>query len=387
MQIVDITEFYSDRGGGVRTHLDQKLRAAEREGVKLSIVAPGARDEQITVGHSRIYRFAGPSLPYDPAYHLLYRIDRIQALIKELKPEVVEVHSPYLAAAAAITLARKHFGIRVLTWHSDFIDTYIRVWLAKKSRDSIAKRGVQPLWAGVRALTRRFDATFVASRYQEQKLRGHGIANVQRLPFGFERDLFSPSKASPEIRQRWLAHPERDRSGYSLLVAVGRLGVEKRVDIVIQAFLKLRPQRPAVLLIFGAGPERERLEALAGGCEDIIFAGFTAKREELAATLASADLLLHGCPYETFGLSIAEALASGLPVVVPDRGGAAELGNSACSRHYPALDPEAAARAALDLLDQPRAQSQAAARHSTQDLPTIDEAFAARFRRYRESLR
>ena len=50
------------------------------------------------------------------------------------------------------------------------------------------------------------------------------------------------------------------------------------------------------------------------------FTGFEKRREALASALASADVLVHGCPFETFGLGVAEAVACGLPVVAPDEG-------------------------------------------------------------------
>ena len=75
-----------------------------------------------------------------------------------------------------------------------------------------------------------------------------------------------------------------------------------------------------MLVLYGDGPERARLEARAP--HGVRFAGFEQDRDRLAAALASADVLVHGCPYETFGLGVAEAVACGLPVVVPDAGGA-----------------------------------------------------------------
>ena len=55
----------------------------------------------------------------------------------------------------------------------------------------------------------------------------------------------------------------------------------------------------------------------------------------LAAALASADVLVHGCPYETFGLGVAEAVACGLPVVVPDARGRAGERRTGLRRDLP----------------------------------------------------
>ena len=60
--------------------------------------------------------------------------------------------------------------------------------------------------------------------------------------------------------------------------------------------------------------------------------------------LASADAYIHGCPAETFGMVIAEALCAGLPLVVPNAGGAAEMASPACAEFYA---PDKAADCAL----------------------------------------
>src|SRR5262249_24509543 len=85
-----------------------------------------------------------------------------------------------------------------------------------------------------------------------------------------------------------------------------------RTEVIIEAFRKLRARRDAVLLIYGDGPERARLEASARDLPDVIFLGFERDREKLARALASSDALVHAGPFETFGLVVAEAAAGRL---------------------------------------------------------------------------
>ena len=74
---------------------------------------------------------------------------------------------------------------------------------------------------------------------------------------------------------------------------------------------------------------------------------------KFATLLASADALIHGCEAETFCLGAAEARASGVPVIVPDRGGAADHAAGGAGITYRAGDASAAARATLRLLARP----------------------------------
>jgi alpha-1,6-mannosyltransferase len=142
-----------------------------------------------------------------------------------------------------------------------------------------------------------------------------------------------------------------------------------------------------VLVLFGDGPERASLERAAP--EGVRFLGFERDRRRFAKALASCDVLLHGCACETFGLGVAEAVASGVPVVVPDAGGAAEAIDASCAEVYAALDAAACAAAAEKLLARDPADlraraAEAAARvpaareHYDRVLATYDALFAAR---------
>ncbi|MFY0537341.1 glycosyltransferase [Nannocystis pusilla] len=128
MKLVDVTEFYSQRGGGVRTHLTEKAAAAARRGHEHLVFAPGPRH----AADPGVHYIPGPSLPYDPTYHLLWRIGAARRLLRAERPDVLEIHSPYVAAIAALGLRPGEFGVRTFVWHSDFIDTYLRGGLERR---------------------------------------------------------------------------------------------------------------------------------------------------------------------------------------------------------------------------------------------------------------
>ena len=94
---------------------------------------------------------------------------------------------------------------------------------------------------------------------------------------------------------------------------LGRLDSNKRVDLVIQAAAPLLLRPGVTLLIVGHGDERARLEDLARRCgvaDRVVFAG---ERNDVGAVLSAMDLLVAAAREETFGLSVVEALANGLP--------------------------------------------------------------------------
>ncbi|HTB76278.1 MAG TPA: glycosyltransferase, partial [Polyangiaceae bacterium] len=122
------------------------------------------------------------------------------------------------------------------------------------------------------------------------------------------------------------------------------------------------------------GPERARLERRAP--PGVRFAGFDTDRARLGRSLASADLLVHGCPYETYGLGVAEGIACGLPVVVPDAGGAGESMDPASGEVYASLDAAACAAAIERVLARDRDELRARALDAAGRVPTIDRHFA-----------
>jgi alpha-1,6-mannosyltransferase len=260
MKVVDVTEFWSERGGGVRSYLTTKAQRLSSLGVEHQVFASGPRNEEIPLSNaenrgSRLRRFAGPALPYDPTYHLFTQLGAARRALLSERPDVLEIHSPQLAALTALATPRRAFGIRTLVWHSDFIDTYLTWKIAERSSARAAALATAPLWTWVRAITGRCSATLVASSFQASKLRAHGVLNVTAMPFGVDTSVFRPEARDPSFRARFLGN--RDAT---LLVSVGRLSAEKRTDVLLEGFRQIRKKREARLLVFGDGPERKMLE-------------------------------------------------------------------------------------------------------------------------------
>ncbi|MDP8998546.1 MAG: glycosyltransferase [Myxococcota bacterium] len=391
LKIVDITEFYSERGGGIRSHLSIRGNVLCRLGHDHTVIAPGPRDEvvltdasrapgQTKTSRSRVVRVAGPALPYDRTYHLLGRFDKIVPLVRAERPDVIEAHSPYLATAAIVASGRRATPVRTAFWHSDHLGVYVAPALTRSFGARTARIALSSLRHLVRALLIPFDATFVAGVAQARALREAGVRRVVHVPFGVESRTFHPG-AGTKARLRELTGGARG----TILVGVGRFAVEKRWDVILDAFKRVRARRTCVLVLFGDGPERARLERRAP--PGVFFAGFEKDRAILASALANADLLVHGCPYETSGLAVAEGIACGLPVVVPDEGGAAECADPTCSETYRALDPEACAAAIERLLVRSPVELRAHAFAAASRVPTVEQHVTRVLSVYDELLR
>jgi alpha-1,6-mannosyltransferase len=168
----------------------------------------------------------------------------------------------------------------------------------------------------------------------------------------------------------------------TLLLGVGRLFAEKRWPMIVDACLSASHTRPLGLVIIGDGRDRDKIVRHIGGNPHIHLLAPIADRTLLATVMASADALVHGSSAETFGLVVAEAAASGLPLIVPDEGGAAFLATPETGEHYVAGDTASFTDAIHRLLDRDPAVLRAAAVKSAASAPTIDSHFEALFGHY-----
>ena len=126
---------------------------------------------------------------------------------------------------------------------------------------------------------------------------------------------------------------------------------EKGVDLLAESFLLARERDPRLhLLLAGGGPEEAMLRVRLG--EHATFLGWL-DREELADVYASADLFLFCSRTDTYGQVIAEAQASGLPVIAVDEGGPASLIRDRHTGWLCEAGPEAIAAAIAQLAASP----------------------------------
>ncbi len=111
--------------------------------------------------------------------------------------------------------------------------------------------------------------------------------------------------------------------GVRRVLVVSRVDPIKRVDLLLDALDRHTGPRSLEFRILGTGWDLDALRERARATHpNVAFAGFS---DDVPGELARSDLLLHLCPVEPFGLAILEAMAAGIPVLVPDSGGAGSL--------------------------------------------------------------
>lgn len=309
--ICDITQSWSEVGGGVGTYLRRKRQyLLSHTPHRHLLIVPGAEDAVEEHDRTITVTIASPKVPTSPRYRLLLRNSAVAEALDRFRPDVVECQDAYNLPWAALAYRKRNpQAALVAGYYTDFPTAYVHRPLKRLFGRAIAGqlRSLAYRYCGL--LYRRFDAVYALSESGgAKKLRQLGVRNVGIVPLGVELDDFGADKRDEAIRQSLGVEAHQP-----LLVYVGRMDRERRAQLVVDAFKLLPEALGARLVLIGEGPVRDRI--LESGDERIIAPGYLKDRLEVARWLASADIYVSAMADETFGVSVIEAQASGLPVV------------------------------------------------------------------------
>ena len=354
----DLTQSWSDVGGGVRTYLLHKRRhILEQTPHRHLMIIPGTKDEVIEEDRAITVRIASPKVPASPHYRLLLRSRAVRAALAHFQPDLIECQDAYNLPWTAIG-HRKRFPNTALVaaYMTDFPTVYAERPFRKVMGKTLAGLCGRICYTYCGALYRRFDSVFALSENGgAAKLRTYGVPEVGVVPLGVELGDFGPQRRDENLRRRFGL-----REDQPLLIYVGRLDGEKKPDVVVEAFRNLPHRLGAKLALIGEGPLRDEIATL--GDEAIIMPGYMRDRSELSRWLASADIYVSAMADETFGVSIVEAQASGLPVVGVAAGAMLDRVPESVGRLGPVSDAEAMTRNILAVWESDRAAAAERAR-------------------------
>jgi glycosyltransferase involved in cell wall biosynthesis len=375
MRIALFTDTFPPTLNGVARALGLLVDHAYAAGHEIAVVTPTVRGEP----HPRAtLQMELPSVEL-PFYRELQAAlpalgGRRRRALEAFAPDIVHV-----ATEAPVGMAGRRWALRrglplVTSYCTNFPD-YLPGYGLGLLRD--------PLWAFLRRFHAAARTSFAPSPTTIAELRQRGFHHRWRVwGRGVDAELFHPSRRSDELRASMA--PGAD----IVLLYVGRIAPEKRIEVVMQALPLIRAGLDARvdLVLVGGGPAREELERRR--IPGVHFAGYQ-RGEELAAHYASADLFLFPSDTETFGQVVTEAMASGLPVVAPDRGGVRDtvLHGRTGLRVEPG-DPVAMAEAALSILRAPdRRIVMAAEARKSAEARSWETVFRGLFADYEDAVR
>lgn len=306
MRIAIVTESFAPDVNGVAHSV---LRIAEhlvRRGHQPLIVAPRPAAGIVPdAGHWPYPVVRMPSLPMPgyPSFRLGLPSRKLHDALVGHRTDLVHLASPFVLGARGGAVARQ-LDIPVIAVYQTDMPGYARAYHTGRLGEAAA-------WHRVRDIHNGADRTLAPSTASAASLHSRGIPRVWLWGRGVDTERFDPAARSAALR-RSLA-PE----GQVLVGYVGRLAPEKRVDLLADV-ARLPGAR---LLIVGSGPAEA---AVRKALPAAVFLG-QRHGSDLARIYASLDIFVHSGCCETFGQTIQEAAASGLPVVAPAAGGPLDL--------------------------------------------------------------
>ncbi|MGI5214607.1 glycosyltransferase [Plantactinospora sp. CA-290183] len=355
MRIVRLANFVTESSGGLRTALRQLGAGYAAAGHEPVLVVPGRRDGDQITEQGRVITVASPAVPGMGGYRVLLDRPRLARLLTRLRPDRLEI-SDRTTLRWTAGWARRH-GVPTVMVSHESLDGLLRLLTGGRLRPA---RLADLLNARTAAA---HDRVVCTTGWAAAEFHRIGAPNLLRVPLGVDLAHFRPDRYDPALRAGHAAPEE------ALLLHCGRLSPEKRPERSLAALTELRARGvPAVLLVVGDGPRRDRLRAAAAEAgQPVRFLRYVADRDLLARLLATADVVLAPGPVETFGLAALEALASGTPVVASAQSALPEVVGDA-GLAAPGEGP-GYADAVLELLGRPGAERRRAARRQAERFP------------------
>jgi len=308
-RIAQVANFVGPRSGGIRTVLGQLAEGYAAAGHDVLQIVPGEAANCTTYAWGR--RVEVPGMPMANTGYRVITAGAVAKVLAEYGPDRLEVHDRTTLRRLGLWARRRDIPACVVS--HERLDRLLEQWVY----------GLVPT-AGLadtsnRRLAENFDTVICTTAWAAAEFDRLDAVNVRLVPLGVDTQRFTPSAADPALRERLAPH------GESLLAMVSRLSPEKRPALAIATTKELVRRGAAVrLVIAGDGPLRPRLEAAAADLP-VELLGHLSGAGEVAALLATADVVIAPGPVETFGLAALESVASGTPVVVNEKSALPEV--------------------------------------------------------------
>lgn len=306
LRVVLFSETFLPKLDGVVTVMCLLLDHFREQGIEALMVSGGQHVETYN-GYPVISITPSVPMPMYPEIRMTIAGRETFRRIQEFDPDIIHIASPMHTGLTFMRFAKKLNKPLVMSFHTHIMSMVKFYGLGFLAR---------PLWTIHRYVYNKAMYRWATSKRVQQELLEHGFGRTGLWRRGVDPDVFKPGPGNPELRNKLTnGNPYKN-----LLVFVGRLAPEKQIE-QIKPVLEAIPNTH--LAIVGDGPFRKTLEKTYAGLP-VTFTGYL-ERDDVSAVYRAADIFVFPSAIETFGLVVAEAMSTGLPVVSSDVGGVREI--------------------------------------------------------------
>lgn len=307
MKIAMFVDSFHPTVDGAVVAMEIAAGGLEKRGHEVIVLAPEVNPTPVT---TRPVHYL-PSMEFKsyPGYRIVISPSDMLEYLRRERVDIIHSHGIASMAILSLTAARALKLPHVLTFHT----------MANEAVKYYSPIGINPeimqkmVWIYLRNLLKRPEIVIAPSAPIKEELEMNAVRmkSCEVVPTGVDCTRFSPERYDKRFLDKY------GLAGKRVLLHVGRLSPEKRFDIVLKAVAELEPKEPELrLLVVGKGPSADEYKRMAkdlGIKDKVVFAGFLPD-EELPIAYASCEALVIASTFETQGLVVLEALASGTPV-------------------------------------------------------------------------
>ncbi|NLI91698.1 MAG: glycosyltransferase family 1 protein [Peptococcaceae bacterium] len=310
MKIAIVSDTFYPQVNGVCNTFAKMTEYMDKKGTDYRFYVP-LWENQTSIDPDRVLRFDSFKPWFYPECRMAIPNRRNYIKLKNdldrFQPEILHIATEFSLGYMALKYAMENGAPTIMSYHTD-IPSYLKYYNFQLIENAV--------WAYFRWFHSYAGINLVPSQATMDQLQAQEFTNLSFWKRGIDLELFSPKHKKEEVRSQIAA------SGEILLLYVGRISVEKELDVLMKA-VKILGDRGLhfKLAVVGDGPYRQELESRRD--PNVVFLGYRSGKE-LQSIYASSDVFVFPSGSETYGNVILEAMASGLPVVAPYSGGIKE---------------------------------------------------------------
>jgi glycosyltransferase involved in cell wall biosynthesis len=297
MNIAFFTDSYWPQINGVTIAIDNFAEELQKKGHKVLIFAPKPKKKIKT--QFNVFWIPSISLPTYKEYRISSFFSlKAEKKLKEFNPDIIHLHTPFSVGWIGLNSAKKLKKKKIGTYHTYLPDFMMYLPLPFIKETELAKKTV---WFYTKLFYNKCDLTTTPTKKTAEELKKNGVKNVYVLPNGINFRLFNEFKCNKNLKEK-------------KLVYFGRISFEKNIDVLIEMLAFLPEYK---LTVIGSGPALNSLKKKAKEknlMQRVFFTG-ALKGKKLAKKIAESNVFVTAATMETQGLTLIEAMSTGMPCV------------------------------------------------------------------------
>ncbi len=292
MKIIDITPYYHEKSGGIKTYLEYKIKYLEQKSdIEHILIIPSKENDCFVKGKTKVFTIKSPPIPLSGGYRYFINFEKIKEIIIKENPDILEIGGAYFLGALLSKL-KKELNLTISTfYHSSFILD------SKKISKTFFKKAFKNI-----------DIIIVPSSHIKRELSFLLDKEIHVINLGIDKEVFNLNK-DPSLERKLIGLDEKKIQ----ILYVGRISKEKNIKKLIEVLDKLNEDRFQINIV-GDGPLFTKVLKWSSKKKNVKLFGYISDKNLLSKVYRACDIFVSFSKTETFCITFLEAQSCGLPV-------------------------------------------------------------------------